>query len=236
MADLFRFDEVSLRKGDRAVLAQVSLTISGEGITAIVGASGAGKSTLLRCCNRLEAPTSGTISFRGQDLATLDLRAHRRCAAMVFQAPVTFPGTVLDNLRAVAPKLGRSEAEDALRRVALAPGLIDQTADSLSGGEAQRLVIARALTTGPQVLLADEATSALDATATSRLESLARQLVDDQMPVVWVTHDLAQVQRIADHLVVMRGGRVVWTGAPAGAEAEHVVADALREEAASDGS
>ena len=224
---LFTFDRVSLVKGDRVILDDVSLTLPDHGITAIVGASGAGKSSLLRCCNRLEAPSSGTVRYRDQDVAALDPRAHRRRVAMVFQAPVAFPGTVLDNLRAVAADLTRDGATGYARRVGLDPALLDQVADSLSGGETQRLVVARALTTGPEVLLADEATSALDATATTRLEHLARHLADDGLPVIWVTHDLAQVHRVADHLVVMRLGRVVWSGPAGSVDAAGVIDTAL---------
>lgn len=227
MGDLFSFEQVSLHKGDRAVLDEVTLTVVDRGITAIVGASGAGKSSLLRCCNRLEAPTSGTVRYRGDDVAMLEPRAHRRRLAMVFQSPTPFPGTVLDNLRAVAPGLSRDEAAAGARRVGLVEDLLDQTADALSGGEAQRLVLARALTTEPEVLLADEPTSALDAAATARLERLARTLADDGMPVVWVSHDLAQVQRLADHLVVMRQGRVVWIGPPDAGESSTVIRAAL---------
>lgn len=227
MGALFSFRDVSLTKGDRCVLDAVTVDLPDTGVTAIVGASGAGKSTLLRCCNRLEAPTSGEVRFCDHDIAVVNWRAHRRRVAMIFQRPTPFPGTVLDNLRAGDARLDEDEARVFLDRVALDPGLLDQPADTLSGGEAQRMVIARALTTRPEVLLADEATSALDATATGRLETLARGLAGDGLPVIWVTHDLAQVRRLADHLVVMRAGRVVWTGAASAPEAPGAVTDAL---------
>src|SRR6187402_1816125 len=102
---LFSFEHVGLQRGDTAVLVDVTGTVPDGGITVILGASGSGKSTLLRCCNRLDAPTSGTVRFRGDDVAALDPLAHRRRVAMVFQAPVTFPGTVADNLRTVRPDL-----------------------------------------------------------------------------------------------------------------------------------
>ena len=208
---LFAFAGVGLERGGTRVLDDVTLDLPDGGVTVLVGASGAGKSTLLRCCNRLEVPTSGTLRFRGDDLADLDPLAHRRRVAMVFQAPATFPGTVAANLRAVADLTG-AEAGALLDRVGLDRSLLDRQADALSGGEAQRMVVARALTTGPEVLLADEPTSALDAAATHRLEDLARGLADDGLPVVWVTHDLDQVHRLADHLVVVRSGRATWAG------------------------
>lgn len=213
---LFGFDGVGLVRGDTPVLVDVDLVVPEGGVTVFVGASGAGKSTLLRCCNRLEEPTTGVVRFRGTPLADLDPRAHRRRVGMVFQAPATFPGTVADNVRAVAPDLTDAAVAALLDRVGLDPALADRTADALSGGEAQRMVLARALTTGPEVLLADEATSALDATATHRLEELARTLADDGMSVLWVSHDADQVRRLADRVVEMVGGRVVGTRPGAG--------------------
>jgi putative ABC transport system ATP-binding protein len=210
-APLFAFERVGLDRDGTRVLDDVSVEVPDAGITVFVGPSGAGKSTLLRCCNRLEEPTTGVVSFRGTPLVDLDPLAHRRRVGMVFQAPARFPGTVRDNLRAVSA-LEDPEAVDLLDRVGLDPGLLDRSADALSGGEAQRMVLARALTTEPEVLLADEATSALDGAAAERLEDLARDLATDGMPVLWVTHDLDQVRRLADHLVVLDTGRVTWSG------------------------
>ncbi|HEX2575474.1 MAG TPA: ATP-binding cassette domain-containing protein [Aquihabitans sp.] len=227
MGPLFEFRDVSLRKQATTVLDHVTVDLPGEGITVVIGASGAGKSSLLRCCNRLEVPTDGVVAFRGVDVATMPPLEHRRRVAMVFQAPTPFPGTVLANLRAVETELSRDVATALLERVGLAPALLDRSADALSGGEAQRMVVARALTTSPEVLLADEATSALDAGATTRLEGLARSLADDGMPVIWVTHDLLQVQRLADHLVVMRLGRVLWCGDAASTDAADAIDLAL---------
>ncbi len=217
---LFGFERVGLVRGTTTVLDDVDLAVPEGGVTVFVGASGAGKSTLLRCCNRLEEPTHGIVRFRGAPLDDLDPRAHRRRVGMVFQAPATFPGTVAANVRAVAPGLTDVEVAALLDRVALDPGLAERTADSLSGGEAQRMVLARALTTGPEVLLADEPTSALDAAATRRLEVLARALADDGMSVLWVSHDPDQVRRLADHVVEMAAGRVVSAG-PAPGRGEH---------------
>ncbi len=232
VAALFAFEGVTLNRDGTTILDDVSVDVPDVGISVFVGASGAGKSTLLRCCNRLERPTSGTIRFRGDDLATLDPLSHRRRCGMVFQAPTRFPGTVADNVRAVAPDLGDDEVDALLRRVGLDVDLRERAADSLSGGEAQRMVAARALTTQPEVLLTDEPTSALDATATRHLEDLARALAEDGMPVLWVTHDLEQVHRLADHLIVLREGRITWTGSAGSDAAGAAIADALAEEVA----
>lgn len=209
MAELFVFEAVTLRVGDATVLDQVDAVICDDGITAVVGPSGSGKSTLLRCCNRLEAPTSGTIRYRGESLERLDPLQHRRRVAMVFQRPTAFPGTVADNLRVADPDLDDAGCLALLDRVGLPSTTAGQVADSLSGGEAQRMTIARALATRPDVLLADESTSALDEAAKTTLEQLARALADDGMPVVWVTHDREQVRRLADQTLTMADGRVV---------------------------
>jgi putative ABC transport system ATP-binding protein len=152
------------------------------------------------------------VRYRGRDVGELDPLQHRRHVAMVFQAPTTFPGSPLDNLRVADPALARDHGLELLERVGLDAALADRSADRLSGGEAQRLVVARALATEPEVLLADEPTSALDAAAASRLERLVRSLADAGTPVLWVSHDRSQVRRIADHVVALRSGRVEWTG------------------------
>jgi putative ABC transport system ATP-binding protein len=204
----FAFRDVTVVASGATVLDAVTCTVADRGITAVSGPSGCCKSTLLRLCNRLEVPTSGTIRFRGTDLAELDPVALRRQVGMVFQRPTPFPGTGMDNLRTAAP-LGAAAAAALLDRVGLEPGYLDRDTASLSGGEAQRLCLARTLATGCGVLLADECTSALDPGATAVLEALARRLADDGMTIIWVTHDAAQRDRLADHRIVMDRGRVV---------------------------
>ena len=112
------------------------------------------------------------------------------------------------------PDLPADAAEVLLGRVHLDPGLVGRDAGTLSGGEAQRMCLARALTTDPEVLLLDEPTSALDGQAVRALEVLARELAGGGLPLLWVTHDLRQVQRLADHLVVVLAGRWAWSGPP----------------------
>lgn len=226
---LFAFDAVTVAGDPRPRLDAVTGTIPATGITVLAGPSGAGKSTLLRCCNRLEAPASGAVRFRGVDVATLDPRQHRRRVGMVFQAPVAFPGTVLDNLRVGDPGLEVERAGELLARVHLDPALAGRDAGTLSGGEAQRMVLARALATEPEVLLLDEPTSALDGHAAGRLEEQAREVADAGLPLVWVTHDLRQMRRLADHLVVLLDGRWAWHGDPAAAAAPGDVATFLEQ-------
>ena len=206
---LFDFEEVVVRYDDVVVLDHVTASVpDGGGITGLLGPSGAGKSTLLRLCNRLEIPTSGCIRYEGQDIATLDPLSLRRRIGMVFQRPTLFPGSVRDNLRVAHPDGDDDAFAGALERARLSPELLGRTADQLSGGEAQRACLARTLVTEPCVLLMDEPTSALDPTATRGLEELARGLAADGMPILWVTHDLAQADRIADRRLVLVDGHL----------------------------
>ncbi|MGI8632131.1 MAG: ABC transporter ATP-binding protein [Solirubrobacterales bacterium] len=200
---------VTVERQGRRVLADVDLEIGSARITAVVGPSGSGKTTLLRLCNRLEVPTTGVVEFRGDVLVTLDPLALRRRVGMVFQRPTPFPGTVRENLEVARPGLPAGDAEHALTRAGLGSAFLDREATELSGGEAQRVCLARALVAEPEVLLMDEPTSALDDTASRALEDQARLLADGGVPMVWVTHDSAQVQRLADAVVEIDEGRVV---------------------------
>lgn len=206
---LFAFEAVTVAgAGDRHRLREATGEVEGSGVTAIVGPSGAGKSTLLRCCNRLEAPDSGVVRFRGDDIAGLDVLTHRRRVGMVFQRPTPFPGSCAGNLRVADPALGDDDISELLSRVGLASDLAPADASALSVGEAQRLCTARALAARPEVLLMDEPTSALDPVARTGLERLVRALAAAGVAVLWVSHDRAQVERIADAVVVVIDGRV----------------------------
>jgi putative ABC transport system ATP-binding protein len=203
---VFELDHVDVSFGTRQVLREIDLTVE-RGITVLTGPSGSGKTTLLRLCNRLEVPTCGRVLFHGADVATLDPLALRRRVGMVFQRPTLFAGTMRDNLR-VARQDSDDVYADVLNQVGLTPACLDEPCDTLSGGEAQRTCLARALLTGPEVLLMDEPTSSLDRSATRVLEDLTAQLVNDGLSVLWVSHDLAQVRRIADECVVLLDGRI----------------------------
>jgi len=220
-APLFTFTGVSVPGIDgRWRLSDVHGTIPAAGVTVLVGRSGSGKSTLLRCCNRLDAPAAGVVEFRGHDLATVDVLAHRRRVAMVFQRPTPFPGTGWENLTTAEPDLDHAEGRDLLTRVGLAPDFLDRNATELSGGEAQRLCLARSLAARPEVVLLDEVTSSVDPAARRSIEALARSLADEGIAVVWVTHDLGQARRLADTLLVMVDGHLAEPG-----EAEAFIAE-----------
>ena len=223
---LFEFRSLSVRgREDRWRLRHLDGAIPAEGVTAIVGPSGAGKSTLLRCCNRLEVPDEGSVSYRGVDVAQMDVLALRRRVSMVFQRPTPFPGTGRDNLRVADPAIDDDRARQLLGRVRLGPEFLDRDATELSGGEAQRLCLARSLAVDPEVVLMDEATSSLDPGARRALEELARSLAGDGIPVVWVTHDLEQSRRLADTTLVVVDGRLA-----AGPEARTFMEESARGE------
>lgn len=205
----FSFHHVTLTRPHGTVLDDVSFTISSTGLTAVIGPSGAGKSTLLRLCNRLTVPTAGTIIFRGDDLSTLDPLALRRRVGMVFQRPTPFAGSILDNLRVADPAITRDAAARMIASVHLDTSLLDRPARELSGGEAQRMCLARTLTTRPEVLLMDEPTSSLDDAARDAIEHLTSGLVAKGTPVVFVSHDMNQVERLADSVITVDHGTVV---------------------------
>jgi putative ABC transport system ATP-binding protein len=142
---LFAFDGVTVRgdRGDR--LAAVTATVPSGGITRLLGPSGAGKSTMLRLCNRLEVPDEGAVAFRGRPLAEADPLALRRQVGMVFQRPTVFAGTVRDNLRVATPDADGALMTEALVRADLAATFLHAEARELSGGEEQRVCVARTL-------------------------------------------------------------------------------------------
>ena len=213
---MFDLDDVWTIRGSRDEhvhpLEGVTAQIEPHRVTGVVGPSGSGKTTMLRLLNRLEEAHEGTVSFHGRPIASYDVLDLRRRVGLLQQRPTPFAGSVFDNLRVARPALGEDEAAELLRRVGLAERFLHRDAAELSGGESQRMCLARTLAVGPEVLLLDEATSALDAAAVGVVERTVRALADDGLTVVMVTHDLHQARRIADDLVVVHGGRVVEHG------------------------
>lgn len=206
---LFEFDEVRVTIDGHDALAGLTATVAEGGITVVSGPSGSGKSTMLRLCNRLEVPTSGVVRFRGEDLARTDPVALRRRVGMVFQRPTPFRGTVAENLRVAAPDMSDDAAAALLLAVSLPAAVLGREATALSGGEAQRVCLARTLATGCEVVLGDEPTASLDAAATLVVEASVRALADAGRTVLWVTHDEDQRERLADHVIRLEGGRRV---------------------------
>lgn len=205
---LLQFDAVSFSApGGTELLHRVDLRVERGGVTVLAGPSGAGKSTLLRLGNRLEVPSAGAVRFEGADLTALDPQQVRRSVGMIFQRPIPFPGTVRSNLAVADGSAADSAFVAVLLRVGLDSSMLDRVADDLSGGEAQRMCIARTLLTQPEVILMDEPTSSLDPENRIGIEDLARDLAHEGIGVVWVSHDLSQVRRIADRVEVLIDGR-----------------------------
>jgi polar amino acid transport system ATP-binding protein len=220
-------DSVEKRFGDHTVLNNVSLSVGAGQVVALIGPSGAGKSTLLRCINLLERPSAGTIMVDGvtihveHAIKAKELAALRSRVGMVFQSFNLFPHmTVLRNV--VLPQrrvLGRSQAEAEeranilLKRVGLADKA-HQYPGRCSGGQQQRIAIARALALDPKVMLFDEPTSALDPEVGLEVLSVMRELADDGMTMVVVTHEMQFARDVSDHLVVMADGAILEEGHP----------------------
>ncbi|MER6123095.1 ATP-binding cassette domain-containing protein [Streptomyces sp. NPDC001795] len=220
----FALDQVMVQYGDATLLEEITCDIPASACTALVGPSGAGKTTLLRLLNRLEEPTTGTVTFQGRPLPAWNVLALRRQVTLVGQQPVLLTDTVLDDLRVGSPGLDRHEAAELLDRAHLPAAYLDRATTNLSGGEAQRVCLARALAVTPRALLLDEPTSALDAVGTAAVESVVRELVADGLTVVLVSHNTAQARRVSDHVLVLDHGRLAEQG-----EANHV--DYLKEPA-----
>ena len=180
-------------------------------ITAVVGPSGAGKSTLLRAINRLIEPSSGEIYLSGEPTSTLDPSELRRRVGMVFQVPALFGDSVEEAVLYGARLYGRdADPRRLLGMVGLDASLAGRDPQSLSVGQQQRVTMARALALEPEALLLDEPTSALDEAARSRIEDLVRDLNTRLgLTMVFVSHDLAQVERVADQVLVLADGRNV---------------------------
>ncbi|CAI7916922.1 unnamed protein product [Closterium sp. NIES-53] len=203
------------------ILDGVALRVARGELFGLIGPSGSGKSTLLRAINRLWEPTRGTVWVDGCDVTTMDVQQLRRRVGMVFQSPHLFPGTVADNVR-YGPGLqgvavGVEEQQSLLLRAGLDPSadFLQRAAHELSGGEAQRVSIARALANSPQVLLLDEPTSSLDPTATRKVEETIERLRREEgLTVVLVSHSMPQIERVADVTALLSQGRVVEVGPP----------------------
>ncbi len=206
---MLAFEAVRVTTDDGAELLHgVDAAVCPGTVTVLAGPSGAGKSTLLRLGNRLEVPSHGVVRFHGRDVADLDPLELRRRVGMVFQKPVVFAGTVRENLHVADAHADDLSLGRVLERVGLGVALLDRQADDLSGGEAQRMCIARALLTRPEVLLMDEPTSSLDPANRRAVEALARELAAEGLGICWVSHDLDQVRRLTDRVVVLVEGRV----------------------------
>jgi len=201
--------ELTVWRGDRRVLDAVDLALPPDAVTALLGPSGAGKTSLLRALVRLELPTAGRIELEGRDVRELDPRVLRRRVGLVTQRPVMLAGTVAENLALGLADPAPPRLDDALRATGLEPdAFLARSATELSGGEAARVAVARALVRGPGVLLLDEPTAGLDHRAAAAVEALIVRLAAHGTTVLVVTHDEAQGRRVATRAVRLRDGRI----------------------------
>ena len=199
--------------GGRRLIDRVDADFQPHRRTVIMGANGAGKSLLLRLLHGLIRPTAGEVRWQGRPLD----RAGRRGQAMVFQRPVMLRRSVLANLRFALAGRGLSRAERAageaaaIERARLSD-LAHRPARVLSGGEQQRLAVARALAGAPRALFLDEPTASLDPASTHAIEQQIREAHANGVTVVLVTHDIGQARRLGDDLIFLHAGRVVEAG------------------------
>ncbi len=207
--------------GELEVLKGVSMEINKGEVVVIIGPSGSGKSTFLRCLNHLEIPTSGTILFEDCNIQDKDINRYRERVGMVFQNFNLFPHkTVLKNLM-LAPihvkKMDKEKAEYISMELLKKVGLIDKKnvyPNSLSGGQKQRVAIARALAMEPDVILFDEPTSALDPEMVGEVLNTMKNLANDGMTMVVVTHEMNFAKEIGDKILFMDEGLIVEEGTP----------------------
>jgi tungstate transport system ATP-binding protein len=205
-------ERVAFEAGGRRIIDDVTLTIGHGNNTVILGANGAGKSVLMRLCHGLVQPTAGTIRWQGAEGDTPS--AQRLRQAMVFQKPVLLRRTALGNviyalgLAGIHGPTGEARAIDALERVGLR-GIARQPARALSGGEQQRLAIARAWALDPAVLFLDEPTASLDPAAAHEVERLIGTIASSGTKIIMTTHHLAQAARVAGEVIFLHSGRVV---------------------------
>ena len=205
----------------RAVVGKVltndiSVQVQVGEVLAVVGPSGSGKSSFLRLLNRLDEPTGGTVRLDGQDYRELAPQELRRRVGMVMQTAYLFPGTVAENVAYGPRQLGRrlsgEQIAALLQRVGLA-GYQERDVSNLSGGEAQRVSIARTLENAPNILLLDEPTSALDDDSARGVEDLVLDIIRERrMTCVIVTHNNTQARRIAERTMIMEDGKLVAVG------------------------
>ncbi|MBR6095230.1 MAG: amino acid ABC transporter ATP-binding protein [Lachnospiraceae bacterium] len=189
----------------------------------VVGPSGSGKSTFLRCLNRLEEPSGGEIYFEGVEITDrkVDINLHRQKMGMVFQQFNLFPHmTVMKNLTKAPMTLqhkSKAEAEAEAMKLLERVGLADRAnayPNQLSGGQKQRIAIVRALCMKPDVMLFDEPTSALDPEMVGEVLQVMRDLAEEKMTMVVVTHEMAFAREVASKIVFMAEGRILETGTP----------------------
>lgn len=204
--------------GKSEILNDINLDIDEGKILALIGPTGSGKTTLLRLIDTLEQPTSGSIFFQGEDICRLSSKEKllvRRRMAMVFQKPFMFSRSVYENVSYGLKIRGKGNSRDdvlhTLEDVGLA-GYESRSATTLSGGEMQRIALARAMVIKPEVLLLDEPTANLDPRSASAIDDLIERMAQDGTTVIIASHNMVECRRLANKVVVLVNGRITRTG------------------------
>jgi len=221
MSTLLSIKDLHKSFGRNEVLKGIDLDVAEGEVVALIGASGSGKSTLLRCVNRLEIPTSGAISFRGEPITSANANTVRREIGMVFQRFNLFPHiTAIENI-SLAPRkvLGLASAvAEADAKILLDQVKLSAKADSypgeLSGGQQQRVAIARGLGLKPKVMLFDEPTSALDPELVGEVLEVMRDLAKSGMTMIVATHEMGFAREVAHRVIFLDAGRILEEGPP----------------------
>ena len=221
--DMINVKKLNKSFGDLHVLKDVDITVKESDVVCLIGASGSGKSTLLRCLNFLEIKDDGQIIIEGEEInaGSHDLNEVRQKIGMVFQHFNLFPHkNVIENIieapihvKGISKSQAIKEARELLGKV----GLADKEKvypSKLSGGQKQRVAIARALAMKPDIMLFDEPTSALDPELVGEVLATMKELAEEGMTMVVVTHEMGFAREVADWVVYMHGGRIVEVGHP----------------------
>ena len=227
MAEKFVVENLNLHYGDFHALKDINLSMNENEITAFIGPSGCGKSTFLKTLNRMNdlvagCKIDGSIKLDGEDIyGNMDVNILRKRVGMVFQKPNPFPMSIYDNI-AFGPRThgikNKAKLDDIVEKSLRDAAIWDEVKDRLkksalgmSGGQQQRLCIARALAVKPEVILMDEPTSALDPISTSKIEDLVLELKKDYT-IIMVTHNMQQATRVSDRTVFLLLGEIVESG------------------------
>lgn len=220
---MIKVNNLSKSFGDLQVLKGISTEIAAKEVVCIIGSSGSGKSTFLRCLNLLEEPSGGEIIIEGENILdkSVDINKLRQKMGMVFQQFNLFPQkTVIENITLAPIRLKKKTKEEAekqamelLKKVGLAEKATAYPTN-LSGGQQQRVAIARALAMEPHVMLFDEPTSALDPEMVGEVLRVMKQLAQEGMTMVIVTHEMGFAREVADRVIYIDGGNIVEEGDP----------------------
>lgn len=211
------FEHVSYKRDNNTILSHINGMFPKGKITALVGPSGAGKTSLLKLCNGLKSPTSGNIYINNKNINSYDPPSLRRYAGIALQQATMIDGTVRKNLALPLTlqnkSLTENEAKELLKLVGLESDMLSRHVNDLSGGQKQKLSIARTLVNRPHILLLDEITSSLDPISVEEIEKLIYTINKKyRTTIIWITHDINQARQMGDYVWVMMQGQLIESG------------------------